>query len=79
MTQDIADRVRKAIADQLGVPVSVLRDEDHFVADYKIELVMAVEDEFGHDYPDAELMDICTVQQAIDYVTAYCAKEVAKA
>ena len=36
-----------------------------------VELVMALEDEFGTEIPDEEAEKITTVQQAIDFVTAH--------
>ncbi|MDR8909291.1 Acyl carrier protein [Burkholderia multivorans] len=35
-----------------------------------VELVMALEDEFGMEIPDEEAEKITTVQQAIDYARA---------
>ncbi|EDY86403.1 conserved hypothetical protein, partial [gamma proteobacterium HTCC5015] len=35
-----------------------------------VELVMALEEEFGIDIPDEEAEKITTVQQAIDYINA---------
>lgn len=69
-------RVKKIVAEQLGVNESEVKNESSFVNDLgadsldTVELVMALEEEFGVEIPDEEAEKITTVQLALDYVNA---------
>jgi acyl carrier protein len=69
-------RVKKIVAEQLGVNESEIKNESSFVNDLgadsldTVELVMALEEEFGVEIPDEDAEKITTVQQALDYVNA---------
>ena len=71
---NIEQRVKKIVAEQLGVNEADIKNESSFVDDLgadsldTVELVMALEEEFECEIPDEEAEKITTVQQAIDYV-----------
>jgi acyl carrier protein len=77
---DIEQRVKKIVAEQLGVNEAEIKIESSFVDDLgadsldTVELVMALEEEFECEIPDEEAEKITTVQQAVDYVTAHLKK-----
>ena len=73
---DIEAKVKKIIEEKLSVNADQITNEARFAEDLKadsldtVELVMALEDEFGLDIPDEEAEKIKTVQNAIDYITS---------
>ena len=75
--ENIEQRVRKIVAEQLGVNEAEIKNESSFTQDLgadsldTVELVMALEDEFECDIPEEDAEKIASVQQAIDYVTAH--------
>ena len=77
---DIEQRVKKIVAEQLGVEESQVTSEKAFVADLgadsldTVELVMALEEAFECEIPDEDAEKITTVQQAVDYVNGHLSK-----
>lgn len=75
--ENLEARVKKVIADKLGVEESSIKNEASFVDDLgadsldTVELVMALEEEFNCQIPDEDAEKITTVQQAIDYVKSH--------
>jgi acyl carrier protein len=71
---NIEDRVRKIVAEQLGVKEDEVNNASSFVDDLgadsldTVELVMALEEEFDTEIPDEEAEQITTVQLAINYI-----------
>ena len=74
--ESIEQRVKKIVAEQLGVNEADVKNESSFVDDLgadsldTVELVMALEEEFECEIPDEAAEKITTVQLAIDYVNA---------
>ncbi|HIJ82817.1 MAG: acpP [Magnetococcales bacterium] len=70
----IAERVKKIVVEQLQVEPDQVTDDANFVDDLgadsldTVELVMALEEEFGMEIPDDAAEKIQTVRQAIEYI-----------
>ena len=75
--ENIEQRVKKIVAEQLGVNEADVKSESSFVNDLgadsldTVELVMALEEEFETEIPDEEAEKIATVQQAIDFIKSH--------
>ncbi len=76
-TGAVDERLRKIIADQLGVDEDKVTADAHFIEDLNadsldlVELIMAFEDEYGVEIPDEDAQKIRTVGQAFEYVQAH--------
>lgn len=74
MSQDIFERVKKVTVEELGVKEEEVVESASFTEDLGadsldvVELVMALEDEFGIDIPDDEVNNIKTVGDAVQYI-----------
>jgi acyl carrier protein len=74
MSQDILNRVKKVTVEELGVKEEEVTEASSFQEDLGadsldvVELVMALEDEFGIDIPDEEVGEIKTVGDAVTYI-----------
>ena len=72
--ENIEQRVKKIVAEQLGVNEADIKIDSSFVDDLgadsldTVELVMALEEEFECEIPDEEAEKITNVQQAVDYI-----------
>jgi len=70
----VDDKVKKIIIDQLGVDEAEVTPEAKFIDDLgadsldTVELVMALEEEFGIEIPDEDAEKIATVRDAITYI-----------
>ena len=75
--ENIEQRVKKIVAEQLGVNETDVKNESSFVNDLgadsldTVELVMALEEEFETEIPDEEAEKIATVQQAVDFIKGH--------
>tara|TARA_Y100000590_G_scaffold214371_1_gene242999 strand:- start:684 stop:923 length:240 start_codon:yes stop_codon:yes gene_type:complete len=74
MTDNIASKVKKMVADHLGVDEAKVTDEANFIDDLgadsldTVELVMSFEEEFGSEISDSEAEKILTVGDAIKFI-----------
>ena len=74
--EQVEQRIKKIVAEQLGVNETEVKNESSFVDDLgadsldTVELVMALEEEFECEIPDEQAEKIHTVQQAIDFVNS---------
>jgi acyl carrier protein len=79
MSDSNADRVKKIIRDQLSVTDEQITPEANFIDDLgadsldQVELVMALEEEFGNDIPEEEAEKLQTVGSVIKYVDSQAA------
>lgn len=73
---NIEDRVKEIIVEQLGVSEDQVKAEAKFVEDLgadsldQVELIMALEEEFGVEVPEDEADKLQSVEQVISYVQA---------
>ncbi len=74
--EEVSRKVKKIIAEQLGVKEEDIRGEATFLNDLGadsldiVEMIMALEEEFGTEISDEEAEKIQSVQEAIDYIVA---------
>ncbi len=72
----VEEKVKHIIVEQLGVDEEEVKAEASFVDDLGadsldvVELVMALEEEFGLEISDEDAEKLSTVQQAVDYIQA---------
>ena len=70
----VADKVKKIVVEQLGVSEDQVTPEAKFIEDLgadsldQVELVMALEEEFGSEIPDEDAEKLTSVGDAIKYV-----------
>ncbi len=71
---EIGKRIQGLIGEQLGIPIEKVVPSASFVKDLGadsldlVELVMALEEEYGIEIPDMAAEKIQTVQDAIRYI-----------
>lgn len=77
MSAEIEAKVKKIIVEQLGVDEAEVTPEAKFIDDLgadsldTVELVMALEEEFGVEIPDEDAEKITTVKGALNYILAH--------
>jgi acyl carrier protein len=74
MSAEVFEKVKKIVSEQLGVEAAEVKPEASFANDLgadsldTVELVMALEEEFGIEIPDEAAEGIATVQDAVDFI-----------
>jgi len=73
----IFDKVKAIIVDQLGVEAAEVSLESSFIEDLGadsldiVELIMALEEEFEVEVPDEDAEKLATVSDAVDYIKSH--------
>ena len=74
MSEDISNKVKKIVADHLGIDEAKVNDDSSFIDDLgadsldTVELVMAFEEECGSEISDRDAEKILTVGDAVKFI-----------
>ena len=75
--ETVQDRVKNIVAAHLGVKSEEIETDSTFADELEadsldmVEIMMALEDEFGCDIPEEEAKRITTVQETVDYIETH--------
>ena len=73
-TEEVFEKVKNIIVDQLGVSEATVTMDASFIDDLGadsldiVELVMALEEEFDMEIPDTDAEKVVTVSDVVDYI-----------
>ena len=74
-TEEIFEKVKNVIVEQLGIDEANVRMESSFLDDLGadsldiVEFIMALEEEFGLEIPDEDVEKIVTVKDVVEYIS----------
>ena len=78
-SEEIFEKVKKIIVEQLGASDSAITLEASFIDDLGadsldiVELIMAIEEEFGMEIPDSDAEKVATVGDVVEYIKDHVA------
>ncbi len=78
-SEEIFDKVKSIIVEQLGAVEDNITLESSFIDDLGadsldiVELIMALEEEFDIEIPDADAEKVVTVNDVVDYIKEHVA------
>lgn len=78
-SEEVFDKIKEIIVEQLGVAENSVTEEASFIDDLGadsldiVELIMALEEEFDTEIPDADAEKIVTVGDVVDYIKEHVA------
>ena len=73
-SEEVFDKVKEIIVEQLGVAENAVTEEASFIDDLGadsldiVELIMALEEEFDMEIPDADAEKVVTVGDVVEYI-----------
>ena len=73
-SEEVFDKIKEIIVEQLGVAENSVTEEASFIDDLGadsldiVELIMALEEEFDIEIPDADAEKVVTVGDVVDYI-----------
>ena len=73
-SEEVFDKVKEIIVEQLGVAETAITPDASFIDDLGadsldiVELIMALEEEFDLEIPDADAEKVVTVSDVVDYI-----------
>ena len=73
-SEEVFDKVKEIIVEQLGVAENAVTEDASFIDDLGadsldiVELIMALEEEFDMEIPDADAEKVVTVGDVVDYI-----------
>ena len=73
-SEEVFDKVKEIIVEQLGVAETAITPDASFIHDLGadsldiVELIMALEEEFDLEIPDADAEKVVTVNDVVEYI-----------
>lgn len=73
-SEEVFDKVKEIIVEQLGVAETAITPDASFIDDLGadsldiVELIMALEEEFDLEIPDADAEKVVTVSDVVEYI-----------